>query len=322
MKSTRVAVLRGGPSSEYDISMQTGTSVLRALIKLGYPVKDITISRAGEWLDTGFVRTPDHVLDSVDVVFLALHGNFGEDGSVQRILERKYIPFTGSRSFASALALNKDLTKSFLKQHGVKMPKHFKVTREGTKDPYQTAETIKTLFGPRYVVKPVSSGSSLGTVMVDNASDLAFGIVNSLTEHDAIMVEEQVVGKEATVPVMEQFRGHPLYVFPPVEIVPPQSARFFDYAVKYDGSTREICPGRFSTEEKAKLQAIASLIHKELGLQQYSRSDFIVKDGEAYFLEVNTLPGLTPESVMPKAFTEIGGTYEEMIDHLIKTIRV
>ena len=322
MKDKRVAVLRGGPSEEYEVSMQTGAAVLEALRNQHYFAKDIVISRAGEWLDEGRVKDPEQALEAIDVVFLALHGTFGEDGSIQRLLERKHIPFTGSRGFASALALNKDLTKNFLKRHGVAMPRHLKVTRAGTTDPYRTAESIQRLFGPRYVVKPVSSGSSLGTTLVDREVDLALAITNALTEYEAVLVEEQLAGKEATVGVAENFRGQALYLLPPIEIVPPQDSRFFDYQVKYDGRTEEICPGRFSNAEKEELTRLARLVHEELGLQQYSRSDFIVTGGQVYFLEVNTLPGLTKESLFPKAFSAVGSSYDEMIAHLVESARV
>lgn len=322
MKTTRVAVLRGGPSEEYAISMITGAAVLEALRSAGYPAKDVSITRSGEWLDEGIVRSPDQVLDATDVVFLALHGSYGEDGSIQRVLERKHIPFTGSRAFASGMALNKDLTKNYLKQFNVRMPKHFKVTRDGTADPFRTAESVQQLFGPKYVIKPIGSGSSLGTVMVDNATQLALALTNALTEYDQVMIEEQIVGTEATVAVLEGYRDEPLYVFPPIEIIPPTASKFFDYKVKYDGSTQELCPGRFSPAVRRELQEISTLVHREMGLQQYSRSDFMIRDGEVYFLEVNTLPGLTPQSLMPKAFTAMGGSYVDLVTHLVESARV
>lgn len=320
MRTTRVAVLRGGPSEEYDVSMKTGRAVIDALGRLRYPVKDVTISRQGEWLENGRARAPQQVLEAVDVVFLALHGSYGEDGQVQRVLERLRVPFTGSRGFASAFAFNKDLTKKQLKQYGVRMPEHMKLTREGVSDPYRTAQSILALFGPHYVIKPAASGSSIGTQIIRNSAQLAVAITHALTEYDAVMVEELIEGKEATVGVIEGFRGTKLYQLPPVEIVPPRD-RFFDYEAKYTGITEEICPGRFSRAEKQLLQDLASLVHDRLGLSQYSRSDFIVKDGQPYFLEVNTLPGLTDESLMPKAVAAVGARYEDLVDHLVTTAR-
>ena len=299
--------------------MKTGKSVIEALGKLQYPVKDIVVTKAGEWLDSGMLRRPDVALESIDIAFIALHGSFGEDGTVQRILKRHHIPFTGSSAYPSAVAFNKDLTKNHLKLHGVRMPRHIKLTRHGTTDPYRTAQTIIGLFGPHYVLKPVASGSSLGTRIVRNDIDLALAITNALTEHESIMVEELISGKEATVAVLEGFRQHRLYRFPPIEIVPPASNDFFDYECKYNGHTEEICPGRFSEAEKSELLDTAALVHERLGLTQYSRSDFMIRDGQVYFLEVNTLPGLTSQSLFPKAVTAVGGRYEDLIEHLVET---
>jgi D-alanine-D-alanine ligase len=163
----RVAVLRGGPSSEYDVSLQTGLGVIAALKESDYEVKDIIISKRGEWLVHGFVKHPESALVDVDVVFIALHGSYGEDGTVQRILERLNIPYTGSGSYASAIAMNKALTKDYLKKHSdsVKMAPHLKLTRSGISNLAQTVESIGELFGPEYVIKPVGGGSSIGTIL-------------------------------------------------------------------------------------------------------------------------------------------------------------
>ena len=315
----RVAVVRGGPSDEHHVSLETGTTVIEALDRLRYPVKDVLVSRRGEWLDGGIVRPPEQFFEAIDVVFIALHGTYGEDGSLQRLLKRLHVPFTGSSAFPSAVALNKDLTKNQLKQHGVLSPKHLKLTRAGTTDPYRTAQSIISLFGPEYVIKPVASGSSLGTVVVHEEAALAFAITNALTAHESIMVEERIVGREATVGVVEGFRGSRLYRFPPIEIVPPEYADFFDFDAKYSGTTREICPGQFSDTEKEALLDTAAHVHELLGLTQYSRSDFMVRNGHVYFLEVNTLPGLTSGSLFPKAVAAVGARYDDLIEHLVET---
>src|SRR6056297_2041713 len=125
----RVAVLRGGPSEEYAVSMLSGKAVLQALRDSDYVHKDIVITKKGEWLEEGFVRSPEQALEAVDVVFVALHGSYGEDGQVQRILQRKGIPFTGSRALSSAIAFNKELAKNTLRPHGLRMPKHRRIHR-------------------------------------------------------------------------------------------------------------------------------------------------------------------------------------------------
>ncbi len=318
MKCTEVAVLRGGPSSEYEVSLSTGAGVIEALMPESVCVRDVIITRKGEWMVGGFVKTPEHALAGVDVAFIALHGTYGEDGTVQRILERIGVPYTGSTPYASALAMNKVLTKDFLKSQGILMPQHMRVSRDGTADLRQTALTITQLFGPEYVVKPVSGGSSIDTVMVGSYAELVRALEVILDRVDTVMVEERIRGKEATVGVLEQYRGDPYYVMPAIEIVPPAHADFFSADVKYTGETEEICPGRFSSSERETLLDRARRVHTALGLRHYSRSDFMVTDKDIYFLEVNTLPGLTSQSLFPKAIDAVGGSYTELVLHLLK----
>ncbi|MFM2339431.1 MAG: D-alanine--D-alanine ligase [Candidatus Parcubacteria bacterium] len=321
MTKTRVAVLRGGPSSEYDVSMQTGAGVLRALADLGYHVTDITVSKTGEWIVDGRVKDPDKALLTTDVVFIAMHGAYGEDGTVQRICERLHIPFTGSNSFASAMAFNKDMTKRALREHIFHLPRHVRVTNDNLLDIEAVSRVIADSFGPTYVLKPTQSGSSHG-VQIVAADTLKDALYAAVSQYGECMVEEHIQGTEATCAVLSDFRDNDLYSLPAIEIIPPQGRAFFDETVKYDGSTTELCPGRFSYEEKEKIAELARLVHRVLGLSQYSRTDCIIKDGEVYFLEVNTLPGLTSESLFPKAAVAVGLSFNELIDHLVKTARV
>lgn len=315
----RVAVLRGGPSSEYDVSLKSGAAVLNALRKLEYPHKDITITKGGDWLESGIVRSPENALSAIDVVFVALHGEYGEDGQVQRILQRLNIPFTGSNAFSSAIAFNKELTKDTVKEHGLKMAKHRKVDRSSRHSLQSEIDYISSTMESELFVKPLASGSSIGARYVSSHDQLN-GVLSELLDiYDAVMVEEFIRGKEATVGVLENFRDHNHYALPPIEIVPASGQPFFSNQAKYDGTTEEIVPGRFSYTEKAALAEAAVLAHKALHCAHYSRSDFIVKDGEVYFLEINTLPGLTGESLLPKAAAAVGLTFEELVRHLIET---
>ncbi|MEY3784354.1 MAG: hypothetical protein RLZZ230_676 [Candidatus Parcubacteria bacterium] len=318
----RVAVLRGGPSEEYAVSMQTGSKVLEALDKLDYPFKDIVVTKKGEWLENGFVRQPESALLAVDVVFIALHGAYGEDGQVQRILERKKIPFTGSRALPSAIAFNKELTKHTLRAHNIAMPRHRKLTRADLPTLEQEIPFIFSEVGHELFVKPIASGSSFGASYVPHADALRTAVTELLNQHEQIMVEQYIRGREATVGVLSNFRDTDLYALPVVEIIPPGGSPLFSNENKYNGTTNEIVPGRFSYPEKAKLAEIAQLVHQVIDCQQYSRSDFIVRDGEVYFLEVNTLPGLTSESLFPKAAAAVGLEYEELIRHLIEQATV
>ncbi len=315
----RVAVLRGGPSSEYEVSLKSGAAVLTALRALEYPHKDITITKKGDWLESGILRSPEKALEAVDVVFVALHGEYGEDGQVQRILQRLKIPFTGSNAFSSAVAFNKELTKHTIKDHGVKMAKHRKVDRSSLHNLQSEIDYISDTMESELFVKPLASGSSIGARYVSSHAHLRDALTELLESHDAVMVEEFIRGKEATVGVLEGFRDHDIYALPPIEIIPPNGQAFFSNEVKYNGTTQEIVPGRFSYDEKAALVDAAVRVHRALHCDHYSRSDFIVKDGEVYFLEINTLPGLTDESLLPKAAAAVGLTFEELVRHLVET---
>ena len=317
MQKTRVAVLRGGLSDEYDVSLKTGAAVLEAIDRDRFEPIDIVITRSGEWLVGGFVRYPEQVLPVVDVAFLALHGAYGEDGTVQRLLDRFCVPYTGSKALPSSVAFNKALTKNALKHSGIKMAPHMTVSRDSIDNVHRIADSIVDRFGTQYFIKPVASGSSVGTMMVKNPALLPQALKDALSLYDEVIVEPRIVGREATCGVVERYRDTPLYALPPIEIVPPPRADFFDMDVKYSGETEEICPARFDHKTKRELEDAAKLVHEVLGLSQYSRSDFIVANDGVYFLEVNTLPGLTKESLLPKAIDAVGGTYCDFITHLL-----
>lgn len=317
MQKTRVAVLRGGPSVEYDISMQTGASVLAAIDRTTYDPIDVVIMQSGEWLVDGYVRFPEQILQGVDVVFVALHGTYGEDGTVQRLLDRLAVPYTGSGAYASALAMHKALTKDHVADLAFALAPHMLVSRSSLPALFSVTDRIADSFGPSYVIKPVALGSSVGAVMVESPAHLPELLKAALETYDEVIVEQRIIGREATCGVIERYRGQQLYALPPVEIVPPHTSDFFDYEVKYNDATEEICPARFDTEVKQHIEQAAQHIHQTLGLSQYSRSDFIVADDALYFLEVNTLPGLTPASLVPRAIDAVGGTYDGLIEHLL-----
>ena len=321
MSHQRVAVLRGGPSSEYDVSMKTGQAVLAALDKAGFSSKDIVITKKGDWLDAGKVRQPEHALDAVDVVFIALHGEYGEDGQVQRILQRKGIPFTGSRALASGVAFNKHLTKETLLPHGILMPRHTKIIKKSSDNIPQIVDEVIETLGSELILKPSNSGSSHGMMHTADKNTLLNSLSTLLQRYDGVLIEEFIRGKEATVGILSDFRNQKNYILPVVEIVPPSGEPVFSYINKYNGQTKEVCPGRFSYREKTKLADTAAQVHDILNLSHYSRSDFIVRDGEVYFLEINTHPGLTDESLFPKAAVEVGLDFTSLITHLVQTAR-
>ena len=310
-------VLRGGMSDEYHVSMQTGANMLKALKVSPYTVEDIIVSKSGDWLQNGIAREPEHILQVADVAVLAFHGSYGEDGTVQRILDRYGVPYTGSKPYPSSIAMNKMLAKEHLQDTGIKLAPHMRVSRESSSSVSRIAHTIFNLFGPEYVVKPISGGSSIGTLMAKGPIELASTLESSLKTYDDLLVEQRIRGREATCGVVENFRNKKVYSLPVIEIVPPAKSDFFEASVKYTGETEEICPGRFKKEEKAELERIAQNVHETLGLSQYSRSDFMVAEDGIYFLEVNTLPGLTEESLLPKSLAAVGCEYRHFLEHLI-----
>src|SRR3989344_4484284 len=255
---TVVGVLRGGPSSEYEVSLKTGASVLEALDREKYEPRDIFISRSGEWHAHGVAMEPEKALKGIDVAFVAMHGEFGEDGRLQRQLDALGVPYTGSDAFASSLAFYKVHTKNAGRQLGGKIA-----------------------HGPG----PGARGGGAAGGVVDD------------------------------------FGGERAYALMPVEITPPPHQPFFNYEAKYSGETTERCPGNFSDTEKGELERIAKVVHEGLSLAHYSRSDFIVSKRGIYFLEVNTLPGLTQESLLPKALRAVGSSLAHFLDHVISLAR-
>ncbi len=316
MSKYRIAVLRGGPSEEHEVSLRTGAALLAALPYERVTPLDVLITRAGEWTFDGRRHMPENILNHVDGVIIGLHGAYGEDGNVQRVLERRGVSFTGSSSYSSAIAMHKGITKDHLRDHAIMLAPHMLVSRSSKGHLHEVSEGIASLFGPRYVVKPVRSGSSHG-VRSATYAELPRVLAETLEIYDQVMVEKQIVGTEATVGVIEQFRDEPLYALPPIEIVPAKEREFFDYEAKYNGASKEICPGRFDDACKQELMRLARLVHTELGLSHYSRSDFIVASDGIYFLEVNTLPGLTNTSLVPRALDAVGSSLPAFADHLV-----
>lgn len=315
MSKTSVAVLRGGPSHEYEISLKTGGSVLKHLPEKYHPV-DIFISKDGEWHREGLVKKPHEALRNVDVVFNALHGHYGEDGQVQGLLDDIGVPYTGPDKISAALSMHKEHAKKIFQTQGIKVPEHRRVTPRDNMD-VVTKEIFETMFLP-LIVKPVASGSSVGMTLVYNYKDLAEAIYHAFGHSDVVLVEQYIKGREATCGVVEGFRGSRHYALMPVEIICPSTKQFFDYEAKYSGETEERCPGNFSYEEKKLIEEATIKAHHALGLRHYSRSDFILTPrGNLYILETNSLPGLTEASLLPRSLEAVGSNLTEFVDHVI-----
>ncbi|OJI06951.1 MAG: D-alanine--D-alanine ligase [Candidatus Vogelbacteria bacterium CG22_combo_CG10-13_8_21_14_all_37_9] len=310
----RAGILRGGPSAEYEVSLKTGEAVLNHLPTDKYLGRDIFIDKAGQWHLEGRPVDLATVAQSVDVIFNALHGEFGEDGQVQKILDQFSLPYTGSGHLASALAMNKTLAKAKFKTAGLRTPVGLEI-RQGENTSKITEKIFQTI-SPPWIVKPVNRGSSVGLSLARTLNELAQAIEACFTISDLVLVEEYIRGREATCGVVEGLRGQDLYSLFPIEIIRPKG-KLFDYQAKYNGETKEICPGLFSPAEKQELERQAKLAHQVLGLRHYSRSDFIVTPRGIYLLETNSLPGLTEQSLLPKALASAGISYPDFLDHLL-----
>lgn len=329
----KVGVIRGGISEEHDVSLASGAQVLSHLrsdkMNEKYIPIDIFIDKDGVWHINGIPVTLAKVAPKVDVIINALHGDFGEDGKVQQLLEQWGIPYTGSGPLASALGYNKHLSKLEFEKLGIKTPKHilfpvYQADFDGPKNKYATqkAREVWGKISPPWIVKPLTGGSSMGIHICKTFQSLVDAFQIGVNEKVSVLVEEFITGKEATVGVINNFRNKKVYTLPPIEIRIPKTSTFFDNEAKYSGKSKEICPGNFREEEKQELERIAALIHKGFDLSHYSRSDFIVHPKRGiYALEVNTLPGLTGESLMPKALDAVGSNMPEFIEHIIKLAR-
>ena len=338
----KIVVLCGGLSMERNVSITSGTLICKALRALGhrallvdmfYGLEDIDIpvdrlfDDLPEIVDrpVGSVapdleavkasrkwRSPSMVGKGVfelcalaDVVFLGLHGTCGEDGRIQAALDLMGIPYTGSGYLGSALAMDKDLAKQLARAAGVRTPK-WHIIHYDQGDTLMQAQDI----GLPCVVKPVDSGSSIGVAIAHTQAELSEALKVNRPLGRCI-VEQYITGREIDVGVL---RGAGL---PSIEIRPRQG--FYDYANKYQaGATEEICPSPIDPAIEAELRRVAVKVHNLLGLKTYSRSDYIVDEqGDVYFLEINTLPGMTPTSLMPQEAAAVGIDYQTLCQMIV-----
>jgi D-alanine-D-alanine ligase len=287
-----IAVMRGGPSAERDVSLRSGAAVAEALRSLGHRVTEI------DPRDQLWSLEPD-----TDVVFLALHGTYGEDGTVQRQLEALDVPYTGCDSEASRIGFDKILTKQLCLAVGVPTARYALVDSPGASWPAG--------FSPPVVVKPLRQGSSVGLQFVERVSDWSRSLGEALRYDSQALVEEKIVGREATVGILA---GEAL----PVVEVRPRSG-VYDYQSKYTpGSTEYLCPAPFDAATTARIQAAGLGAFKAIGGRDYARVDLIVRsDGEPIVLEVNTLPGMTGTSLLPKAAAAAGLSYAQLCQCMV-----
>ena len=303
MKKT-IALLSGGISSEREVSLLSGRQVRQALDPSKYVIRDYDPKYDLPKLVTD--------ADLIDAALILLHGPYGEDGTIQGLLELLDIPYQGAGVLGSAVAMNKIITKQLYEKWHLPVPAYQVVRRS---EFYQKAAIVEQLGLP-LVVKPVSGGSSIGMSIVRTADMLDQALDDAFVQDATVLVEAHIQGIEITAGVLG---NDTLEVLPLVEIVPDNAHDFFDYEAKYSaGITQEICPARIRQDLTVLAQEYAVKAHQALYCKGYSRTDLIVRGDDLFILETNTIPGMTPTSLFPKAAEAAGISFSELMDRLIE----
>ncbi len=319
-----VAVIMGGRTAEHEVSLNSGIMVVKSLDKNKYNVMPVIIQKSGLWKMAGKVYRPGAALDQlikkkVDVVFLAMHGPYGEDGTIQGLLEMADIPYTGSNVLASSLSMNKIKTLEMYEYYGLRTPKRVTFTRwDWPKKKDEITKKIKSKLGIPCVIKPVQLGSSVATFIVKKEKDMAHAIQEVIKRDVAGLAEEYIQGDELTCAVLGGNPGEEPTALSPTQII-PKASTFFDYKAKYTpGASNEITPAPIGRKLTKEVQAIAVKAHKILGCGSMSRTDMMIRQGKIYLLETNTIPGMTETSLYPQAARAAGMTLSELYDKVIQ----
>lgn len=310
MPKLKIALLSGGISGEREVSLKTGEQIFNALDKAKYKIfkydPKIDLKRFfNDAIDKRF-----------DLVFPALHGPFGEDGKLQGMLDMINMPYVFSGCLASALAMDKYKTKIIAKSNGLTIAKDIILNKE--ENNYNINKIIKQLSFP-LVVKPVELGSSVGASIANTAQELKKGIKTAFKCDNRIMLEQFIAGRELSVAVVgEEQKAKAL---PVIEII-PKISKWFDYKAKYEmGGSEEVCPAEIPNGVKNEIQKLAVKIFQAIGCKDLARADFIwsKKNNKIYFLEINTIPGMTQTSLAPQAAKAAGIEFGEFLDQLISS---
>lgn len=288
----KIGVLYGGVSSEREVSINTGTQISQNLNRDKYEVFEILVDDKKDVFKC----------EGLDFVFIALHGSFGEDGQVQSILDALGVKYNGCDFFTSSICMNKKMVKDILSNYGVKMSKG-ELVKKGN----YNLENLDLSFP--IVVKPNSGGSSVGVSICKNKEELLKSLDVAFLYDDKILIEEFIDGQEITCGILNR------QALPILKII-PTNGEFFNYECKYDNTTiEELAKFDLKLDDEIKKQALK--IYDTLNCRVYARIDFIVKENVPYFLEINTLPGMTEGSLFPKIAKEVGMDFKTLIDEII-----
>lgn len=304
MDKLTIALLYGGISSERAVSLRGGEQVYKALDKDRY-----TVRRFDTKTDLGRLVAE---AGEIDAALIILHGPFGEDGTIQGLLDLLSIPYQGAGVLGSALAMNKLASKQLYERSGLPIPSYLSYKKSQPVD----VPTVLKHLGLPLVVKPVNGGSSVGMSLVKSEGKLEAALECAFEQDETILLEAYIDGLELTGGVLG---NDTLQALPVVEIIPERNHEFFDYEAKYTaGETREICPARIDDELTEKAQSYAKMAHQALFCRGYSRTDMILKNREIYLLETNTIPGMTETSLLPQAAATAGISFGRLLDRLIE----
>lgn len=303
----RIALVMGGKSNEREVSLASGKEVLAHIDKNRFEV-----SIYDPATDLGQLVENAHKLD---LAFLCLHGRYGEDGTIQGLCEMVGLPYTGSGVLASAMAMDKEIAKRIFRDAGLPVAPDLVLKKETVTDPRETAKMALFSLGNPIVVKPLSSGSSVGLSIVDSEEQLSLALTKAFDIDNAVMLEKYLPGKELTCAVVG---NDSLKALPPIEIIPAEGHRFFDYTAKYEpGQAQEICPAEVHKELLDEAQRLSICAHTTLGCRGMSRTDLIFSFGNTYILETNTIPGMTSGSLLPKMAKAYGVSFAGFISYII-----
>jgi len=303
MTKMRLALIAGGKSAEREVSLKSGEQVYQALDKSKYDIRRYDPRDDLERL----VRDASEL----DAALVIMHGRGGEDGTLQGMLDLLGIPYQGSGVLGSAIGMNKELSKILYQQAGLKVSQALFLDRDKTPD----LKDIQAQLGLPVVIKPVNEGSSIGITKARTLEELEKGLAAAFPYDHRVLVEEFLEGVEVTGGVLG---NKELTALPLVEIIPSEQYDFFNYEAKYKpGASTEICPARLDEATTKRAQAIAIAAHRALHCRGYSRTDMIVKGGDIYVLETNTIPGMTATSLFPQAAKAQGLDFPQLLDRLI-----
>jgi D-alanine-D-alanine ligase len=303
LKKKRIGVLMGGMSSEREVSLMSGGAILQALLESGYNAVSV---EADEILAQRLRE------EKIEVAFIGLHGSLGEDGSVQGLLEMMRIPYTGSGILASALAMNKAVSRQIFQQNGLPVPRSIFLAQQpgGGMDPRKISLPLPV------VIKPCQEGSSVGVTIVSHPRDLLPAAEKAFGYGGGILVEEFIKGREIQVGILDEVALGAIEIVPKVE--------FYNYEAKYtDGLAEHLFPAPLPEREYRKALDLGVQAHRLLGCEGGTRVDLLYREpGEFFVLEVNTLPGMTPLSLLPDIARGVGILFPELVERILGGARL